>query len=176
MGDRLLPDSAGTVRDVTFHGTPLHPLVVHAAVVLIPVAALAGIAFAVRPTWRWWVRWPMVGLSVLAAGAVGSAYLTGRSLDHQRFATAQGALRDAINTHRHWAHLLLLATGVYVLVVLVAAWALGGPSALVSGRGARPNVAGWGVPMEVLLVLGALVVLVLVVRTGDAGARAVWNP
>jgi hypothetical protein len=176
MGDRLFPDCAGTVRDVTIHGTPLHPLVVHAAVVLIPLAALAGILFAGRAAWRWWLRWPMVVSSVLAAGAVGLAYLSGRSLNNQRFATAQGVLRDAINSHRHWAHLLILATGIYLLIVLVAAWALGGPSALISGRGARQTVAGWGVPMEVLLVIGALVVLVLVVRTGDAGAKAVWNP
>jgi hypothetical protein len=161
---------------VTIHGTPLHPLVVHAVVVLIPLAALGGILFAVRAAWRWWLRWPMVVTSVLAAGGVGLAYLSGHSLNNQRFAQAQGALLDAINAHRHWAHLLILATGFYVVIVLVAAWALGGPSALASGRGARETVAGWAVPVEVLLVIAALVVLVLVVLTGDAGAKAVWNP
>ncbi len=161
---------------VTIHGTPLHPLVVHGAVVLIPLAALGGILFALRSAWRWWLRWPMVVTAVLAGGATGLAYLTGHSLNNQRFAQAQGVLRTAINNHRHWAHLLILATGIYVVIVLVGAWALGGPSALVSGRGARETVAGWAVPMEVLLVVGALVVLVLVVLTGDAGAKAVWNP
>jgi hypothetical protein len=161
---------------VSINGTPLHPLVVHVAVVLIPLAALCGFAYAARDGWRWWLRWPMVVAAVVGAGSVGLAYLTGRQLYHQRFALAQGPLRDAINTHRHWAHLLIVAAAAYVVVAALAAWALGGPSALVSGWGARATVTAWRVPALALLVLGALVVLVLVVLTGDAGARAVWNP
>ncbi|MCW2828706.1 MAG: hypothetical protein JWQ67_2322, partial [Marmoricola sp.] len=36
----------------TFNGIPLHPLVVHAVVVLLPLAILGTIAIAVRPGWR----------------------------------------------------------------------------------------------------------------------------
>lgn len=161
---------------VNIHGTPLHPLVVHAAVVLLPLACLSGLAFALREGWRWWLRWPMVVSSVLAGGATALAYLSGHSLLNQRFAQAQGPLRTAIDHHRHWAHLLLFAAAIYVVVVLVAAWALGGPSGMVSEWGARATVASARVPVQVLLVVGALVVLVLVVLTGDAGAKAVWNP
>ncbi len=161
---------------MNFNGTPLHPLVVHAAVVLTPVAALCGILFAVRATWRWWLRWPMVVTAVLAAGSVGLAYVTGHALNNQRFADAQGPLLDAINRHRHWAHLLIVAAAAYVLVAVLAAWALGGPSSLVSGWGARATVTAWRTPALVLLIVGAVAVLVLVVLTGEAGARAVWNP
>ena len=59
---------------------------------------------------------------------------------------------------------------------MLGAWALGGPSALASGWGARETVPAWRIASIVLLLLGALAVLVLVVLTGDAGARAVWNP
>ena len=34
------------------NGLPVHPLVVHAVVVLLPLAALGTIALAVRPAWR----------------------------------------------------------------------------------------------------------------------------
>ena len=36
----------------TINGMPLHPLVVHGVVVLLPLAALGTIAIAVRPVWR----------------------------------------------------------------------------------------------------------------------------
>lgn len=35
-----------------FDGLPVHPLVVHAVVVLLPAAVLGTIAVAVRPAWR----------------------------------------------------------------------------------------------------------------------------
>jgi hypothetical protein len=43
---------------MTFAGLPLHPLVVHAAVVLTPLAALLVVGSAVLPRWRWLTRWP----------------------------------------------------------------------------------------------------------------------
>jgi hypothetical protein len=47
-------------------GLPLHPLVVHAAVVLIPLSALLAIGLAVLPRSRWLLRWPTAVASVLA--------------------------------------------------------------------------------------------------------------
>ena len=35
------------------NGVPLHPLVVHAVVVLGPLAAFAGLAYAIVSKWRW---------------------------------------------------------------------------------------------------------------------------
>jgi len=51
------------------NGVPLHPLVVHAVVVLAPLAALTGLVYVVVPKWRWLLRWPLVVLAVAAAGA-----------------------------------------------------------------------------------------------------------
>ena len=51
-------EAPSSVRDMEIAGLPLHPLVVHAAVVLIPLTALLAVAFAVLPRWRWLVRWP----------------------------------------------------------------------------------------------------------------------
>ena len=161
---------------MTINGTPLHPLVVHAAVMFSVLTPLAGLGYAASERWRWWLRWPMVVVTVLDVAALGLAWLSGHQLLNQRFALATGALKQAIDSHRHWAHWLLLVSAAYAVVVLVAAWALGGPSALASGGGARETVAALRLPVVVLLVLGAIAVIVLVVLTGDAGARAVWNP
>ena len=50
------------------NGLPLHPLVVHAAVIFGPLAALAALVYAVVPRWRDRLRWPMVALALVAGG------------------------------------------------------------------------------------------------------------
>ena len=49
------------------NGLPLHPLVVHAAVVFGPLAALAALAYVVLPAWRDRLRWPMVVLALMGS-------------------------------------------------------------------------------------------------------------
>ena len=68
-----------------------------------------------------------------------------------------------------------LVAGVRRWIALLAAWALGGASALASGRGARESkgVVGW-IAMA-LLVVGSIGLLVLVFLAGDSGAQAVWG-
>lgn len=153
-------------------GLPLHPLVVHAAVVFVPLAVLVTIAFAVAPRLRWLTRWPAVVLTVVALATVRLAQLSGTA-----FLEAQPALAQLVQEHQARAELLGNVTmPVMTVVVLLAAWALGGPSALVSGRGARETrhpLAGRVLP--VLLVVVSLAATLGVVLTGDAGSRAVWG-
>ena len=47
-------------------GLPAHPLIVHAAVVLVPLLALGAIVYAVVPPLRKHFRWA-VGLLAIAA-------------------------------------------------------------------------------------------------------------
>ena len=49
------------------NGLPLHPLIVHAVVILGPLAGLTGLAYAFVPKWRWLLRWPLVALSLVVA-------------------------------------------------------------------------------------------------------------
>jgi hypothetical protein len=55
---------------------------------------------------------------------------------------------------------------------------LGGPTALASGTGAREGLASRPLQYRIsaVVVLGALLVIVQVVRSGDAGSRALWAP
>jgi hypothetical protein len=145
-----------------FNGLPLHPLIVHAAVVFVPLAALAGLAYVV-PGWRRLLRWPMLAAAAIAAGAVQLAVMSGDDLKDERH--LGGALLDR---HEMWAGRLQIGTWVLAGVVLVACWAI--PRV----RGRRGGVAVLGPVLVVVLPLVALAELYLVFRTGDAGAKAVW--
>ena len=127
--------------------------------------------FAVRARWRWLTRWPAVLSTLAALATLVVARVTGRALLSDR-----PELAPLVRVHQQRATVLIAVTVVLTLLVLVAAWSLGGTSALASGRGAResgPVVLERALP--VLLVLAAVAVLVWVVLTGDAGARAVWG-
>src|SRR3954451_12617429 len=67
-------------RRMEFHGIPLHPLVVHGAVVFTPLAALSAICFVLVERWRVQLRWPSAVLAVVAAGNCYAARVTGRNL------------------------------------------------------------------------------------------------
>ena len=157
------------------NGVPLHPLVVHAAVILGPVTALTAIAYAVLPGWRWLIRWPMVALAVATVGAVFVAKLAGQALLEERAADLSRLDVAQIAVHQERGNVLLWVALGFLVIAVVAALTVGGPSALASGAGARDS-RGTAVTYGVLglVVVGALALLVMTVLTGDAGSRAVW--
>lgn len=152
------------------NGLPLHPLVVHAVVILAPLAALTGLAYAFVPRWRWLLRWPLVALALMVAVTAVVATMAGDSLLESR-----PELEPIVEDHAEWGQLLRNWSLGFVIDALLAAWALGGASALASGRGARESkgVIGW-IAM-VLLVAGSIGLMVLVFLAGDSGAQAVWG-
>lgn len=152
------------------NGLPLHPLVVHAVVIMVPLAAATGLAYAAVPRWRWLLRWPLVALAVIAAGACLVAVAAGNSLLESR-----PELESLVETHRERGALLRTWSLGFVVAAALAAWSLGGPSPLASGGGGRETRGAVGWVAIVLLVAGALGMLVLAFLTGDSGARAVWG-
>ncbi|HEX3221861.1 MAG TPA: DUF2231 domain-containing protein [Nocardioides sp.] len=155
-----------------FNGLPLHPLVVHVVVVFAPLAALTGIVYAVRPAWRWWLRWPLVISAVIAAGAGVLAAYSGYSLEHMRDLQQLASVR----THQHRGSILRWLLLAFLVPAGLAAWFLGGPSAVASGWGSRDGRNGTAaLALQVFLVLASIVVLVWVFLTGDSGARAIWG-
>ncbi|WP_343057813.1 MULTISPECIES: DUF2231 domain-containing protein [Nocardioides] len=141
------------------NGLPLHPLVVHAAVVFGPLAALAALAYLV-PRWRDRMRWPMLVLVVIAVGAITAAYFTGKSFLNSRPPEIQTS--PQVLTHEHRARVLFWVTLGFGIVGLLAGWL-------------HTRTGALRVVLDVLLGVGAGAVLVLVILTGDAGARAVWG-
>ena len=158
-------------------GLPLHPLVVHAVVVLVPLSAAFTVVFAVVPRWRWLLRWPTALLAAGAAGLAWAARLSGKALLEDRPALlASAPLREQVERHQQLGELLSLVVLPFALLVLLGTWSLAGSSPLASGRGAREGrVAALARVLPALLVLAALGVLALVVLVGDSGSRAVWG-
>lgn len=140
-------------------GLPVHALVVHAAVVLGPVAALAALSYAAVGRWRDWLRIPMVVVAIAATASIAAAFLSG---DNFLETHPQLAQKPYVATHEERAELLIWLTLGFGVVALAAGWLHD-----------RPGVVR--TLSRVLLAVAALAVLVQVVLVGDAGARAVWS-
>ena len=61
------------------NGLPVHALVVHAAVIFTPIAALLGIGLWLTK-WRMRLRWPLVAVVALAFATVSVAVSSGKVL------------------------------------------------------------------------------------------------
>jgi hypothetical protein len=157
---------------MTFNGLPLHPLIVHVVVVFAPLAGVGGILYAVKPAWRWWLRWPFVASAVIAAGAGVLAAQSGYSLEHMRHLEQLASVR----THRHRGSILRWLLLAFLVPTGLAVWFLGGDSPVTSGWGARPGRTGAvAVAVQVFVVVASLFLLYWVFLTGDSGARTIWG-
>ncbi|MFI6599760.1 DUF2231 domain-containing protein [Nonomuraea sp. NPDC050536] len=152
-------------------GLPAHPLIIHFAVVLVPLLAAVDVAYALFPRWRAFLAWAVVALSVVAPGAVFMAKESGEHLKQARFASADGSLATKVATHESFANPLLLSAlglGMAGLVLVVATK----PS-----RGSLDDRFGRPVTLALSAVTMVLAAVVgyYCFRAGDSGARAVWG-
>lgn len=152
---------------VTVGGIPVHPLIVHAVVVLLPLAGLSSMLIAVRPAWRRRYGAVVAVLTVVAVGTVPVAQESGEQLKARLTAVVDNPL---ITEHAQRGATLLpfaIAFGVAVLALVV------------SGRLAdRDTDRRWQrvtVACAVLVVLAAVTVIGLVVWIGHSGSVAVWG-
>lgn len=141
----------------TVLGLPLHPLVVHAVVVLLPMVALGVIALAAVPRWR-----PRFALSLLGLLAVGAASAVVAML-------AGNALAERVGlpaTHQGWGTALAFTSVVYLVVA-------GGWLWWVRDEEDEPTAAQGGLGWVAAVL--SVVILVLTVGAGHSGATAVWG-
>jgi hypothetical protein len=159
--DHLLPS--------TIAGLPLHPLVVHATVVIVPLASLVVLLAAVLPRFRRWAGWlpPLLALGALVLTPIATS--SGENLEHQ---VENPSTETAIQHHAELGGLLIWWVVPLFLVALV--------SYAVSRR-QRRTAGGLSAPRWLavaLVVLGVAVpvgTLVQVVLIGHSGAEAVWK-
>ncbi len=160
-------------------GLPLHPLVVHGAVVLTPLAVVIALCAVLWPSSRWLTRWLAVGTAVFATVVAWLATQSGEALLEARpfLESSDSPVRDLVRAHEERGEQLLWILVAFTVAVALAAWTLPARSPLASGRGTHR-----GVPQRWLQLLAVLAVVTLgvlavvwVVLTGDAGARAVWE-
>ena len=152
------------------NGLPLHPLIVHAVVIFVPLAALSAILFAVMPRWRWLLRLPTILLALGAVVVCRIAVISGSDLQKDR--DLHSALLDR---HMTWGHRLEYSVWVFAVVAIVAWWVLPHVTQLVGREGRETPAPALVTIVTVLLPIAAAVVLVFAVITGDAGAKAVWK-
>jgi hypothetical protein len=165
-------ESLATPWAMEFNGLPLHPLVVHVVVVFAPLAGIGGILYALVPTWRGRLRWPLMACAVLAAAAGIVAVQSGQDLETTRHLETLPELA----THSSRGRFLRWVLLAFLVPTALATWQLGGPSPVAADGKAREGRTGpvaWSI--QVLLVAGAVTVLVCVFLTGDSGSRSVWG-
>ncbi|CAN5333541.1 hypothetical protein BH09ACT11_BH09ACT11_05490 [soil metagenome] len=140
-------------------GLPLHPLIVHATVVIVPLAALLVIASALSTRVRAWAG-PLPML-VSLAGLV----LTPLSTSSGENLEEQVAVTELVREHAELGDQLLIFTGL-LFVFALAHWLVR----------RRPGVAKvWVASVAVLAVLAGVGTMVQVVRIGHSGAKAAWS-
>ena len=148
------------------NGLPVHPLVVHAVVVLLPLATLGTLAITLRPAWR-----RPYGLLVVGCTAVATALIP--------VATSSGeALEERVGNPGEHAELgdQLIWFAIPMLLLAAALWWLDRRAASADGVSAgRTTSVTTMRAVAALAVVAALATTVQVYRVGDSGARAAWG-
>jgi hypothetical protein len=174
-------------------GVPTHALIVHATVVLLPLAALCAVAIALVPALRRRYGLPVGLLTVVAVASVPLAQNSGEKLFDLRssqFGPGDTTEAGLMEQHADLAHGLLKYTIVLLVGVLIVlavpalARRRAGERVLVGSGGAEaateaPAQPAWakaGALLGILVTLaGAVLTVVMVVRIGHLGSEAAWT-
>lgn len=149
----ILAESSGLFD--TFGGLPLHPLVVHFAVVLLPLSALGLIVIVIRPAWAKTFGWLVMAGLLVGAGAAFVAKETGEALSSH-----VGLPQE----HANYGDKLPLVA--VLLFVVALAWFL-----LIRKTQRRTPAT---IVLAIISVLLAVAATVLTVVVGHTGAEAAW--
>jgi uncharacterized membrane protein len=144
----------------TINGLPIHPLVVHAVVVLLPLSILGVLALVIRPAWRARYGVLVAACTLVATALIPVATQSGESLEKHVGDPGQ---------HAHLGDELLW----FAIPLLIVAVALVLVDRGVTDRVAKRPVAG--AVVSVLAVLASVAAGIQVYRVGDSGARAAWG-
>jgi hypothetical protein len=143
----------------TVTGLPLHPLVVHAVVVLLPLMAVVTIAVAARPAWRGFAL-PVLVADVVTLVLAFVAKESGEKLQ-VRLEALRGNGAKVAQEHAEQGELVPL----FALGLVVAAFVV------YFGR-RKPGLAAVG---TVLSVIAGIAVVAWTIVVGHSGATDVWS-
>jgi uncharacterized membrane protein len=156
----------------TIAGLPIHPLIVHATVVLVPAAAVAVALAALWPRFRRWAGIGPLALAAVAAVLVPVSTESGESLEERVGESALLAQHVRLGDQLlPWVLLIAAVAGVMYLLDRRAAGRApfsGRPEGVPAGRALAVAVAG-------LALVGSLGTTIQVVRIGHSGAEAAWS-
>lgn len=163
-------------------GIPAHPLLVHAAVVFVPLLVLGAFAYALLPLTRRYVWWAVLGLGVIAPSAAWAAKLSGQAFRARliRHGAHNPDFLGQIDRHMSFGNLAAyFATGLGALSIIMV---LVLHSRVRASQGSAASIGATGGGSVALSVI--LIVLVVgvgaatgyyIFRTGDTGAHIVWG-
>jgi hypothetical protein len=139
-------------------GLPVHVLVLHATLVLLPLMSLVTVLVAVVPRWR---GTPVAAVAVINAALVGLTWVTAESGNELQVRLSRQANQVIAQEHGERGGLL-----IWFAVALFAASLL---TVLIARRGGFLA----GVAIIVAIAVGAGTTG-WTIYTGDAGARSRW--
>lgn len=150
-------------------GLPAHILLIHAVVVLAPIAGLAAIVYAAAPRWRSYLAWP---LGVLSLGLVPVSLITAQAGEQLQEARPASAL---IREHAEQGDVLKAVSVVFFAVIaatlIVSYEPIGRRFAFLGSL--RTNRAVRTTLLVVAAAAGAFFTYQSII-TGHSGAASVW--
>lgn len=146
-----------------FYGLPLHPLIVHATVVMIPLAVLTVILSSVWPRFRTWAGPLPAGLGLVGLVLVPLSTSTGETLEQY--------VEETTLVEKHTD----MAEGL--LPWMVAVFVLAAVGYLLHWRSRRGHDVARVVTtaVSVLAIAASLGAAVQVARIGHSGASSAWE-
>jgi len=175
----------------SFDGLPLHPLLVHIPVVLVPLALIFAIAAVVRAPWR---SWALPVTAFLAAGSLAGVQFAMMSGEGLR--SMNGEDNAIVQHHAELADQARPIVFLFFVVAFAAAfaqwWAGRTPDdagAATDDAGDRPSPAAptgtvqrgaallvrFLVPLCALSIVTGALATAWVYRVGHTGAESVWK-
>lgn len=140
-------------------GLPLHPLVVHAAVVLVPLVALSALVMSYLPSFSRRYGKAILVLAVIAQGSLFLAKASGEAL--------QELVDKNIESHAELGELAPFVT-LPMLALIFIRWRMDRSGATVGNVWLRRGVS-------VGLVVASIAAIVMTVLVGHSGADSVWG-
>lgn len=151
-------DELGGPLDLIF-GLPVHPLVVHGAVILVPLVAFAALAMSYWPSFSRRYGGPVLILAGVAQVSLFLAKGSGEPFEER--------LNKDIERHADLGEIAPF-TFIPLLILLFIRWRMDKSGATVGSPKIRRLVS-------VLLALAAILALVYIYLTGHSGAESVWG-
>lgn len=148
----------------TVLGLPLHPLVVHATVVLVPLTALVLLLAVLVPRFRAWAGWLPLGLAVVSTALAPISTSSGENLEER---IGESPL---IERHAELGEMLIW----WCLGMLAVALAL----TVVQRRTTRSTTEppkGLAVALAVAGLVASVGTMVQVALIGHSGAESAWG-
>jgi hypothetical protein len=149
----------------TIAGLPLHPLVVHATEVIVPVAAIVVTVAALWPRFRRRAGYLPMALALASLVLVPLSTQSGEALQER---VGESSL---IQTHSNLAEGLLPWVFSLVVIAAVLLWWSRNERKVATSRAPRWVALG----LAVAAVLATTGTTVQAIRVGHSGATAVWS-